>query len=101
MIAANDLIGTRVKVQAVFNDPTSAVKWQVEHAQVLVCATTVVDPHQMHQQGKGMLAGLSLGHRFWILTLDVNTKSTMDFCGCRAASAAVPYTAFRWAECTL
>lgn len=37
----------------------------------------------------------------WILTLDVNTKSTMDFCGCRAASAAVPYTALRWAECTL
>lgn len=64
MIAANNLIGTRVKVQAVFNDPTSAVKWQVEHAQVLVCATTVVDPHQMHQQGKRMLAGLSLVHRF-------------------------------------
>lgn len=64
MIAANNLIVTCIKVQAVFNDPTSAVKWQVEHAQVLVRATTVVDPHQMHQQEKGMLAGLSLGHSF-------------------------------------
>ncbi len=31
----------------------------------------------------------------WVLTLEVNTKSTMEFCGCRAAIAAVPNAALR------
>jgi len=31
----------------------------------------------------------------WVLTLEANIKSTMDFCVCRAASAAVPYAALR------